>query len=247
MAIKNAVVAFALLTAAANAAPVDGPERHEFAFARLEYRGCNSGWDFQFPPWATDYPKADEQFILGVRRLANLDIYPRAHVVRIGDELHRYPFLYAVEVGNMCLTDIEAAQLARVLDGRGGFLMVDDFWGELQWDQFAGQMAKVLPGRPIRELPMSHPVFRSFYDVRETVQIPNIIQALAGGSTAECEGCEHRVYGIEDERGRLVVLILHNTDLGDAWEWAENPYFPLAMSNYAFKMGINAIVYAMTH
>ncbi len=94
---------------------------------------------------------------------------------------------------------------------------------------------------------MTHPVFRSFYTIEEIVQVPNVGQGRRGGPTWERDGYEPMVKGIFDHTGRLLVGINWNTDLGDAWEWADDPYYPLRFSTFAYEMGINFIVYAMTH
>lgn len=227
------------------AVPEAPSERHEFTFARAAYsgRGRNWGW----ASWATDYPKADRQFLIGVKRLTRIDAKSGEHPVRLDDpELLRYPFLYAVEVGRMALDEPEVAGLRRYL-AAGGFLLVDDFWGSREWAVFEDQIRRVLPGRPIVDLPLDHPVFHTVYDIKELLQVPNVRNGMMGGPYSERDGFEPFCRGIVDERGRLVVMIVWNSDLGDAWEWAENPYYPLDRSTFAYQLGINAIVYAMTH
>lgn len=219
--------------------------RHEFTFARAAYsgRGRNWGW----ASWATDYPKADRQFLIGVRRLTRIDAYAGEHPVRLDDpELLRYPFLYAVEVGRMALSEEEVLGLRRYLSA-GGFLLADDFWGSWEWAVFEEQIRRVLPGRPIVDLPLDHPVFHTVYDIRELLQVPNVRNGMMGGPYSERDGFEPFCRGVLDEQGRLMVMINWNTDLGDAWEWAENPYYPLDRSTFAYQLGINAIVFAMTH
>jgi len=224
----------------------DAPsEHHEFTFARAAYsgRGRNWGW----ASWATDYPKADRQFLIGVKRLTRIDAYGGEHPVRLDDpELLRYPFLYAVEVGRMALGEEEVLGLRRYLSA-GGFLLVDDFWGSWEWAVFEEQIRRVLPGRPIVDLPLEHPVFHTVYDIKELLQVPNVRNGMMGGPYWERDGFEPFCRGIFDEQGRLLVMISWNTDLGDAWEWAENPYYPLDRSTFAYQLGINAIVFAMTH
>jgi hypothetical protein len=224
----------------------DAPtEHHEFTFARAAYSGRGRGWGWA--SWATDYPKADRQFLIGVKRLTRIDAYSGEHPVRLDDpELLRYPFLYAVEVGRMALSDEEVLGLRRYL-ATGGFLLVDDFWGSREWAVFEEQIRRVLPGRPIVDLPLDHPVFHTVYDIKELLQVPNVGNGMMGGPYSERDGFEPFCRGIFDEQGRLVVMISWNSDLGDAWEWAENPYYPLDRSTFAYQIGINAVVFAMTH
>ena len=218
-------------------------EHHEFTFARAAYSGRGWGW----ASWTTDYPKADRQFLIGVKRLTRIDAYGGEHPVRLDDtELRRYPFLYAVEVGRMELTEPEVLGLRRYL-AAGGFLLVDDFWGSWEWAAFEEQIRRVLPGRPIVDLPRDHPVFHTVYDLHEVLQVPNVRNGMRGGPYWEQDGRVPSCRGIFDERGRLMVMINWNSDLGDAWEWAENPYYPLDRSTFAYQLGINAIVFAMTH
>jgi hypothetical protein len=229
--------------AAEAAPPPDRAEHAEFHFTRAVY----SGLGYYGPSWATDYPKADRQLMTGVHRLlTHLDAYDREHPVRIEDpDLRRFPFLYAVEVGHMSLTDGEVEALRRYLQA-GGFLVVDDFWGTLEWEQFEGEIRRVLPGCRIVELPLDHPLFSAFYDIKEVLQVPNVYNATIG-RTWEKDGYVPHVRGIFDDKGRLSVVINANTDMGDAWEWAEVPQYPLKYSTYAYQMAVNLIVYGMSH
>ena len=217
----------------------------EFYFTRAAYTGYYRFRDFR--SWSVDFPKADRQFLIGVRRLTNLDAYEAENAVRLTDpDLNKYPFLYTVEVGYMALTEGEVAGLRRYLHA-GGFLVVDDFWGSFEWENFQNQLHRILPGYPIVDLPLDHPIFNCFYNVHEIVQVPNVGQGMQGGPTWESDGYYPAVKGVFDENGRLMVVINWNTDLGDAWEWAENPYYPLKFSTYAYQMGVNFIIYAMSH
>lgn len=228
-------------------APQNEPEGprpgHAFYFTRAAY----SDFRGRFPSWATDFPKADIQFLIGLRRITNIDAYELENPVRLDDpELRRYPFIYALEVGRMWLSEPEIEGLRSYLLA-GGFLMIDDFWGSQEWFNFESQMLRVLPEFPIVDIPLDHPVLSSFYDITELVQVPNVRNGINGYRTFERDGYEPALRGIFDDRGRLLVAINWNTDLGDAWEWAENPYYPLQFSKFAYQMGVNLIVYAMSH
>jgi hypothetical protein len=223
----------------------DALPRHEFYFTRAIYSGYGRGG--YRGSWSTDYPKADQQFLVGLRRLTNIDAYDLDHAVRLDDPaINRFPFLYTLEVGYMYLTEPEVLGLRRYLLA-GGFLMVDDFHGTGEWYNFEEQMGRVLPEHKIVEIPLDHPLFNSVYRLKEVVQVPVVGSGCRGGPTWERDGYTAHVRGIFDEHDRLMVAINWNTDLGDAWEWAELPCYPLKYSTYAWEVGINTIIYAMSH
>jgi uncharacterized protein DUF4159 len=220
----------------------------EFYFSRAIYNGFGRGFFQGGRSWATDFPKADRIFLSFIDRLlSNLDAYEEEHPIPLDDpETRHFPFLYALEVGRMDLTPPEIEGLRSYLLA-GGFLVIDDFWGSREWANFEYQMSLVLPGYSIVDLPPDHDIFTSFYEIEEIVQVPNVAQGVNGGPTYERDGYVPMVKGIHDENGRLMVVINWNTDLGDAWEWADHPYYPLKYSTYAYEMGVNMIVYAMSH
>jgi len=224
--------------------PKDVP--HEFYFTRAIYSGWS--WGGRGGSWYVDYPKADQQFLVGVRRLMLLDAFPLDHALPLTDPaLYRFPFLYIVEPGRgMNLTEEEVARLRRFLLG-GGFVVVDDFWGSAEWDNWEYQIGRVLPEFTIVDLPLDHSLFHSMYDVKEIQQVPNVGNGCYGPPYSERDGIVPHVRGIFDAQQRLMVVINWNTDLGDAWEWAEQPCYPLKFSTYAWEMGINFIVYGMSH
>jgi hypothetical protein len=217
---------------------------HSFHFTRAIYQG--GGW--RGGAWATDYPKADQQLVSVLARLVDrLDVSPHDHAIRLDDpELRRHPFLYAVEVGQMMLSDAEVAGLRAYLLA-GGFLMVDDFWGTREWAQFESQIRRVLPEYPIVELALDHPLLSTFYDVEEIVQVPSINNWRYRRQTHERDGHVPALRAIFDDAGRLLVVIHFNSDLGDAWEWAEQPDYPLEFSTYAMQMTANNIIFALSH
>ncbi len=216
---------------------------NEYTFARLVYSG---GWGWRYGSWATDAPKADVTFIAGIKRLTNLDVRSSHFFIPLSSkEVFKYPFLYAVEVGYLQLSREEAETLREYLL-RGGFLVVDDFHGTYEWANFEEQIQKVFPGCKFEEIPLSHPIFHCFFDVEELIQVPGV-QMLYTGRTYEKDGYDAHYRGIFDENGRLMVMINFNVDIGDAWEWADSPYFPEKYSSTAYRLGINYIVYSMTH
>ena len=237
-----------------NESPLDGTQiqtngvPREFYFSRVAYSGFGGFSGRRGNSWRTDFPKADQIFLSFVDRLLpTLDAYEREFVVQVHDpDVRRFPFLYALEVGRMSLTQPEVKGLRDYLLS-GGFLVIDDFWGTREWEQFEYQIGQVLPEFEIVDLGMDHPIFSTFYEIDEIIQVPNVQQGVWGGQTHERDGFVPMVRGIHDEKGRLMVVINWNTDLGDAWEWADEPRYPLKYSTYAYEMGVNFIVYAMSH
>jgi hypothetical protein len=232
--------------------PDETPGRWPFYWTRAVYSGAGRGWygggrGGRGGSWATDYPKGDRQFLVVLKRLVRLNAYDWENAVELTNpDLRRFPVLYAVEVGRMDLTEEEVAGLRSYLDA-GGFLIVDDFWGSREWAQFEYNMARVFPDRSIVDLPIEHPIFSAYYDIEQILQVPNINNGAGGYQTHERDGYVPYVRGITDDKGRLMVVINWNTDLGDAWEWAESPYYPLEYSTFAYEMGANMIVYGMSH
>ena len=217
---------------------------NQFVFARLIYNGRIPGY---YKNWYTDYPKSDRQLIMGIQRLSNLDIADKERAVPVTDpDLFEYPFLYTSEPGQMFFSDQDAAILREYLL-RGGFWVLDDFWGSFEWSNFDSQMRKILPGHEIKPIPHDHPIFHCFYDIESVIQVPSLAYAFNGGITWEQDGYQPQVTGIWDESGRLMVVINHNTDLGDAYEWADEPRYPNHFSTFAYRLAINYIIYALTH
>ena len=224
-------------------APSDSLDPHEFYFTRAVYGGRRS-WGRG--SWAVDFPKADRQFVFGLRRLTGIDASESENPVLLTDpELSGFPFLYALEVGYMSMGEEEVAALRRYLLA-GGFLFIDDFWGTWEWRNFEYEISRVLPEYRIVELPMDHPVFHTFYDIDQILQVPSV-RIVRGGPTWEQDGYVPYVRGIFDDDDRLLVIINWNTDLGDAWEWVDNPYYPIKFSNFAYQLAVNTILYAMSH
>lgn len=161
------------------------------------------------------------------------------------DRIFDWPWIYAVEVGYWNITDTQAARLRKYLL-RGGFLMTDDFHGSAEWDNFMEGMKRVFPNRPVLDLDDSEQVFHTLYELRDKMQVPGL-QHLYSGRVYERDGTVPRWRGVFDDRGRLMVLICHNQDNGDAWEWADYPAYPERYASQAYRLGINGIIYAMTH
>jgi hypothetical protein len=235
-----------------------------FTFVRVEYdsvggRRGRGGFGFGWGGgnrWATDFPDSDLNFSYRLQQLTSLKVNPDPISMRLTDpRLFDHPFIYIIEPGGLVFSDEEVAALRRYLLN-GGFLMVDDFWGDSEYENFRREIARVFPDREPAELPLEHPIFQCVYRLKERPQIPSIGAAQDGrdqGITYEWnhDGDVKNVHyrGIEDDKGRLMVIICHNTDLGDGWEReGEDPwYFKEFSEKKAYPLGINIVTYAMTH
>lgn len=237
--------------------PPDYQEKTEWVFARLMYppymgpllRGFRRGADWKHgrSSWTTDYTSADRHVSLALRRLTRIHVRSVEQPVDLddGDDVFNYPWLYAVEVGHWALTDSQVKQMREFLD-RGGFFMCDDFHGSREWAVFLETMRRIFPDRQIVDIPDGDPIFHVAYDLHDRYQVPGA-QYLRTGQTFEQDGYEARWRGIYDDKGRLLVAICHNMDLGDAWEWADWPEYDEKFSALAFRVVTNYVLYAMTH
>jgi hypothetical protein len=221
--------------------PPNYDEKTEWVFARLMYRAIRYG------NWTIDYPRSDRHLSAAIRRLTRVHARPAEEPVALedGDDVYNYPWLYAVEVGHWDLTDFEAAKLRDYLL-RGGFFMVDDFHGTWEWSIFIRSMQKVFPDRQIVELPNDDGIFHTVYNLDDRYQVPGE-QFVYSHRTYERDGYDARWRGIYDDKGRVMVAICHNMDLGDSWEHADNPVYPEQYSALGFRIGVDYVIYAMTH
>jgi len=219
-------------------------DTNQIVFARLIYNGRIPGY---YKNWYTDYPKADRQLIMGLKRLTNLNIADYERAVAINDpDLFRYPFIYTSEPEQMVLTEQDAAIMREYLE-RGGFWILDDFWGSFEWQSMERQLRKILPDAEIKDIPREHTIFHQFYDIDKIIQVPSLAYVYNGGITWEQDGFVAECKGVWDDRGRLMIVINHNTDLGDAYEHADNPQYPHYFSGYAYRLATNLILYSLTH
>lgn len=226
--------------------PPDYQVPGEWTFARFMYRAVPT-WRGRLNNWTIDYPRSDRHLSAAVRRLTRIQARSVEEPVAAedGDDIYNWPWLYAVEVGHWDLTDLQAAKLRDYLE-RGGFFMCDDFHGTEEWETFVASMKKVFPNRPIVDLPNGDPIFHTVYDLDDRYQVPGE-QFVYTHRTYEKDGYQARWRGIYDDKGRVVVAICHNMDLGDSWEHADNPLYPEQYSALGFRIGVNYLVYAMTH
>ena len=218
-------------------------QSEEFVFARLVYgEGGYGGW----AGWQADWPDAETHFSAGLERLTAIEVGVEDVVMDMASpNIFDYPWIYVVEVGRMSLSEREIALLREYLL-RGGFLMVDDFHGLAEWQHFEFVMAQVFPDRAIEELDNDHEAFHVVYDLAEREQIPGI-RALMNNRTWEKGGRTPHWRGILDDQGRVMVAINFNQDIGDAWEHADDARYPARLTTQAYRLGINYVVYALTH
>jgi hypothetical protein len=226
--------------------PPDYRTPAEWVFARFMYRAVPT-WRGRGNNWTIDYPRSDRHLSAAVRRLTRIDARSVEQPVAAedGDDIYNWPWLYGVEVGHWDLTDFEAAKLRDFLL-RGGFFMCDDFHGTVEWETFVASMQRVFPDRAIVDIPNSDHIFHTVYDLDDRYQVPGA-QYLYTGRVAEKDGYDARWRGIYDDKGRLMVAICHNMDLGDSWEHADEPEYPERFSALGFRIGVNYLTYAMTH
>jgi len=201
----------------------------------------------------TDWPDTDPNFSYRLQQLTSLKVNPVPITLKLTDEtLFDYPFIYMIEPGALVFSEEEVAALRRYLLN-GGFMMVDDFWGDYQYENFYREIKRVFPDREPVELPLSHEIFQCVYRLKEKPQVPGI-QFWWPGSNVTWEdhgpgSREVHYRGISDDKGRLMVIICQNTDLGDGWEreGEDAEYFHEFSEKKSYPMGINIVTYAMTH
>ncbi len=224
-----------------------------FTFARIQYDSWGGGWRGR-GKWSVDYPESDLNMSFRLQQLTSLKVDPEGTVLNLNeDKLFNYPFIYIIEPGQIYFSESEVKSLRKYLLN-GGFLMVDDFWGEVEWKNFARQFRRVFPSRKIVDLPIEHELFQCVFPLKQKPQVPNPRTAMQGAShgiTWERWDAQTPNYrGVYDDHGRLMVVICHNTDLGDGWEEESRAgewYFKEFSEPKAYPMGINIIFYSMTH
>jgi len=211
-------------------------QQSEFVFARVQF-GSGRGGFGGYGGWAHDYPDAEEHILQISNEATSVNLQKMAYViVRLDqEEIFRYPFLYFSEVGEMNLSEQEVLGFREYLN-RGGFAMIDDFDNQRSLDWFQSQMRRVFPDRTFVELTIDHPIFHTFYEI-PTLNLEAPFDY----------GAPPRFYGYYDDKGRLLMIINHNNDIGDFWEWIDRPMYPLQPSTEALRLGINYIIFSMTH
>ena len=244
------------------AMPTDALEKSEWVFARLmypqhpnarfsrwnwRYGEAGGDWRHGYTSWTQDYPRADRHFAQAIRRLTRVSARPVEQPVNLddGDDVFNWPWLAAGEMGDWKLTESQAKTLREYLL-RGGFLMLDDFWGPEEYARFDESMKRVFPDRPVVDIDSRDAIFHSVYDLDDRYQILGQ-WALGGRMSWRAQGTVAHWMGVYDDKGRVMVAISFNSDVGDSWEWADEPRYPEKFSALGIRIGVNYVIYALTH
>ena len=250
--------------------PPDWQEKTEWVFARLMYpqhpearfgggryrrMGELLDWHAGGTSWTQDYPRADRHFAQALRRLTRLQVRSVEQPVNPDetDDFFNWPWLNAGEMGDWKLTEAQAKTIREYLL-RGGFLMLDDFWGSDEYARFATSMKLIFPNRPVEDIDNKDPIFHTVYNLDDRYQILGE-WALGnrggyggyGGMNRRAAGTVAHWMGVYDDKKRLMVMISFNSDIGDSWEWADDPRYPEKMAGLGIRIGIDYVIYSMTH
>lgn len=237
---------------------------NDFVFVRGKYTNYSGvggdGYGFggrRRQWWETDYDDAERNLLRGLKRYTTIAVSSRGYrpMSLTDPQLFEYPFLYInmkrvpLFSGNGPNFNVDEAAALREFMLRGGFVMVDDFWGVQHWQDFLIELAKIFPERRPIELELGHPIFHSFFDIDEIKQVPGrgVTWGFGAGFILDHADYPTAVHGVFDDQGRLMMAVNFNTDLGDGWEHTFDQFYPTRYCNAAYKIGINTIVYALSH
>ena len=240
--------------------PPNADEKTEWVFGRLmypqhpyarfaRYRFGRLDWREGGTSWTQDYPRADRHFAQALSRLTR--VHGRSVEQPVNpddtDDIYDWPWLCAGEMGDWKLTGAQAKTLREYLL-RGGFLALDDFWGNEEWSRFMESMSLVFPDRPIVEIENADSIFHAVYNLDDRYQVPGM-WGVRGQQRyrTQNDGSVAHWRGIYDDKGRLMVAMSFNSDVGDSWEWADEPEYPEKYSALGIRLGVNYVVYSMTH
>lgn len=244
--------------------PPDYQDKAEWIFARLMYPqnpvGRNGGfrggfrgnrdWRQGGTSWTQDYPRADRHFAQALRRLSRIQVRSVEQPVNLddGDDVYNWPWLAAGEMGDWLLTPAQVKKLRDYLL-RGGFIYMDDFWGPNEWDRFMVSMSEVFPDREIVEIENADAIFHTVYDLNDRYQILGQWALNRGGGmyNQRVAGTKAEWKGIYDDHRRLMVAMTFNSDVGDSWEFADDPNYPDKYSELGIRIGVNYVMYSLTH
>ena len=227
----------------------------KFHYCRAAYRANLRG---DGGGWLTDYPLADIDLSIRLSELTKISVafdgpnQPKHLIVQLtSDELYQCPIIIMQEVGRLVFSSDDTEHLRNYLL-KGGFLWVDDFWGSYAWDVWQTEIRKVFPAAeyPIIDLPPSHPLYHTMFDLDGVPQIPGIGTWLGSGQTSERGADSAQVHSraIVDRYGRIMVFMTHNTDVSDSWEReGEDPEYFNRFSVNGYRVAVNVMLYAMTH
>jgi hypothetical protein len=226
--------------------PANPHELAEWTFARFHYDLGDEFEHFRFQRWAADYPKADRQFVMGVRRLTRIQTRSTEQVIDAkSDDLYNWPWIYVEDPGAWRLSEAQAARFREYLL-RGGFMMADDSHGDYEWENFLAGIHRIFPNRSIEDLSDEDEIFHVAYDLDERFQVPGT-RFIWGSRRYTVDSSTPKWRAIRDDKGRIMVAICHNSDVGDAWEWADSARYPERAASFAYRLGINYIIYGMSH
>jgi hypothetical protein len=236
--------------------PPDWKKPGEWTFARLMFPGgpldgyqatgrFTGPWQEGLSLWTQDYPRADRAMANAVRRLTRVDARSVEQAVNPddGDEIYNWPFIYAVQVGEWGLTEKQALKLRDYLL-RGGFFMADDCHGTEEQAYFEKTMKMVFPERELVDIPNDDPIFHTFFNLDNRFQVPGADHLRTGHKK---DGYVAHWKGIYDDKGRIMVAFSLNSDIGDSWEFLDDPRYPAKFSVMGTQIGVNYVLYAMTH
>jgi hypothetical protein len=234
-----ALVALVGVFASQGISDTPSKEKSEFIFARVQF---NMSFEAAFdpePPWHHDYPYAEDLYLGLIREVTSVYTSEESYeIVQLDSkDIFKYPFLYVSEPGYMELTDKELTNLREYFN-RGGFMILDDFRGR-DLNNLREQMKRVFPNRDMYKLDVSHPVFHTYYDLDSLDMDPPYRDVRFSGRP--------EFWGLNDQEGRLIMLANQNNDLGEFWEWLDKKEFPFEPAAKSVRLGINYLIYAMTH
>lgn len=240
--------------------PPDFQNKAEVVLGRLMYpsggggrgggRGFGRGgnWLLGGTNWTVDYPRGDRTFAVAIRRLTRVDVRSVEQPVNPDDDddIFLYPYLHAGMPTNWVFTDDQAKKL-REYFLRGGFMICDSFFGTQEWQGFERGIRQIFPDREIVDLPAEDQIFHTAYDLKEKYQVGNFRSLIRTGNPYRADGAVPYWRAIRDDRGRVMVMINFNNDLGDSWQLADNPQYPQKYSYMGIRLGLNYLIYTMTH
>ena len=242
------------------------PSEQEFTFSRLIFSDNqiaieNLGDRIGYPHWQADCSESEPHFIAALKRLTRLDTNSDSQSISLLDKrIYDYPMLYVVEAGFASFSQTEADTLREYML-RGGFLLVDDFHGSYQWEKFEDWMGQVFPDRPVVDIPPTHEIFNVHFAIDEFIQIPGLralclnpgetwelpIMKSSAVNESNASRQQPRWRGVLDDDGRVMAIINWNMDLGDAWEHADMEEYSALYTATAYRLGVNYVMYGMTH
>jgi hypothetical protein len=236
--------------------PPDYGDKTEFAFARVMFPGgpldgyqrtgrFTGDYHLGLSLWTQDYPRADRHFLEAVRRLTRLNVRSVEQVVDLedGDDVFNWPFIYAVQAGEWGLTEAQGKILREYID-RGGFFMADDIHGTDEWEEFVKRVGYAYPESTVQDIPENDAIFHTVFDLDDRYQVPGYEHL---GNGMKNNGRVPYWRAIYDEKGRIRVAATYNSDIGDSWEFADDPSYPEKYSALGLRLGVNYIIYSITH